>query len=1027
MLSPEPSSPPPRRRRRRIKRKARPPTVKTAPSPDLATAFHGLPPLLGDSSTKPKHATPLKDEQEGREEGEEGVDEEVGKGEEIVAQQEATRESHRGPPLLSLPKRRHTPLDQQVPDATVSSSSSLANFAFPPPAQAGPARHQAARDESPPLSCSAISSTSAAQQAISSPSLHRPIPPAKTVSPATRLRSRRGSSVGRVPDPQWAADVLEPIFRAEAAAAGAEQEKGKKGKKGKGKERDGNIGWHALEGDDVAPGFEGPLSTDEFILNVLPKTTLKRAKKLDDLDEGRPAVPPRRSKRSRKTPVKRKRQERPHREQTVSETGDDGLSSQRSLLDPADVLEHAPTPKLYRFSTFLGGAELDTVTSKEKDCLVRRAPYATVAGGKDPLSLHTASQSFLGQDRGSLAADGRAEERKRRRSEVSEQEGPVKRLPPGKDVRAPFITDIRETAFAALVDRRDVKAKQKQASGMKSVAEVEEDVDQVVDGAMREPRARPAQTRTKSVTLCRPRGGRVATLELGTAEEAGSVTEQNPRMTTPRSSRQLMATVPSSRSSSRKPPTSHLKYCWVPDRLPPPRRRNPLPTPSSLNENGTANPSFAPAPAGCPSRPLEKANAASKLPSSPSAAVADPGAHPHKSKETDFRFVVGCKAKKAPTVEAYRANAVLSSSGASSASNSTSPLALPSLQPGQSRRLSGIVAEPVRLDDNSLPRKRKRSSNLVTPGPLYGGPLRADSHPEGKRKRKKHALLRRLSTRPDFQLPTSPVPEDESSGIGYGDGIHSSSHEYEMGGSGGFVSLQLTTSGQGVATFTSMRCLPDIPISPELFADLPPAACQSNSLPAASGYVEDDSPSFLRQIVQAAETVEGVLRNQQDYHARSSENNTAEYREMDPRPAPEVSSSADSPLLRRRPFPILAQPASTQTSGIWSRIPSFPEPSGGWTGSEEGQPAHDELWSGAFSVDPDENEDAATRVAATPSAGAFGQDLIHDQQPPSSFLGMDECDQLEQEWLAAISLDSHAADKGRDILLTRSTSDSLHG
>ncbi|GAA5884089.1 hypothetical protein JCM6882_002135 [Rhodosporidiobolus microsporus] len=1011
MLSPEPNSPPPRRRRRRAKRKAPPPPPANAPSPDLATAFHGLAPPQNAHPPPPRIAPRAGQQQCASGARAEGLEQEVGEREGGREEQQGHGKGDGVEDALPTPalRRPGNPVHRQldlVRSSSSSSSSAAAALAAPPPAQAGPSRI-ATVSTLTPLSSRSTSSSSNATAGPVPPSqpFFDPVPAAlpDTLSPATRLRSRRGSTLGRVPDPQWAANVLEPIARADAA----EQEKARKDK-GKGKERERGLGWQGLQGGSAEPSVDGPLSTDEFILNVLPKTTLKKAKKQDSREVVRSERSKRGAGRSRsdrkgkgKAPLKR--QERPRRDYTSSEE-DDTDSSARSLLDPADFLPPIPTPKpLFRMSTFLGGAELDAATSKEKERLLRRAPYATPGGGKDPLSFDTASRTAFGKE--SQAARLPTTKKRKRRAD-DEGDERVKRLPPGKDVRAPFISSIGQTAFAPLATRRDEQRHRQQQGGMKTLGELEDEVDRIAQEAERERRPFKSPTRRKAVTLARPGGGKITTLELGAAEEAGAVAEQNPRLNQPRPPRKLQPTVPSSRKPS---PSSHLKLRFTPRRLPPPRRLNPLPALSPIRESAPSTASASLEGAALPplsSRQLEKAKVkirnSSSSPPAQAAAVSRTAQQP---KQTDFRFVTGCKAKKAPTVEVRHALAAQQASARSS-SSTTGP-ELPSPQAGQSRPADDAGTKRAHLVETVSPRKRKRTIALVTPAPANQTGRRADSDPEGDSKRKKHCLLRRLSTRPGFQLPTSPA-QDEGEPL---DGaIHFSSHEY--GGAvphGRSHSLppefdsRPSTFGQD-GTSPSRRPSPFVQLSPELFADAFPPAHQTDSLPAPSGYVEGESPSFLRQAVEAAEAAEGFFHNEKDEH--EEQDNRDEQDEGDVRDAGKgpravqaiSSSSADSPLLQRRRLPSLPQPNSTQTSGIWSHVPSFPSrPSqdafcdGGLAGAVGRKRALD-----PFSVDPD--DEGPSHVSPTPEEGsgfADDDDDEDEQQPPTSLLDFQPDDEPE--------------------------------
>lgn len=464
---------------------------------------------------------------------------------EQVGRREEQKVDHRSSPApaasLSLPspalRRPVNPISAQLLEATSLSSSSSAAFAFPPAAQS---RLLTIRADSPlaPL----LSSTSSA--AAGPPLLEQPnavagpapkstpppsLPAATTLSPATLLRTRRGSVHGRVPDPHWAAKVLEPIVRAEAEQAEREEndERGKQKKdKGKGKQREG---WKTFSEGSEGRDDRVPLSVDEFILNVLPKTKAReRPPKGDNKRASRS------SKALKANPRKR---QRPAYTSSTSSAGSGNTDG--ALFSPSEFpLPPTPASKtLHRASTFLGAVDLQNLTEGDKTRLLRRGEREEGGGGGgrgvDKLSMDAPSRTAFGNE--DKEAEEEMRSRKRRRGDVEGDR--IRRLPPGKDVNAPFITGIGETAFlrGGTKDAGRPRAGEGGGGGgrkrLRTLGQLEEEVDRImVEGGEEEMKVE--KRLREPATLVRRGGGRYQTLALGRAEEAGAAATQHPRLVT---------------------------------------------------------------------------------------------------------------------------------------------------------------------------------------------------------------------------------------------------------------------------------------------------------------------------------------------------------------------------------------------------------------------------------------------------------------------------------------------------------------
>ena len=105
-----------------------------------------------------------------------------------------------------------------------------------------------------------------------------------------------------------------------------------------------------------------------------------------------------------------------------------------------------PRRPFKRISTFLGGKEFDKMSKENKKQVLQRAPYRTATTDAQPLEFVSPSEAGMG---GSF--DTSSHRRRQARSNV-ENEEKVKRLPPGRSPRTPFLGTISQTDFAPLLD-----------------------------------------------------------------------------------------------------------------------------------------------------------------------------------------------------------------------------------------------------------------------------------------------------------------------------------------------------------------------------------------------------------------------------------------------------------------------------------------------------------------------------------------------------------------------------------------------
>ncbi|GAA5977254.1 hypothetical protein JCM11641_003892 [Rhodosporidiobolus odoratus] len=910
MPSIEPSSPPPRPRRRRPHRKrtAVPADDRTT-SPRLATPFHGR---VRSRQSIQDHVgnggqgvlQPQDEVDVGSEGLERGVEMGGESSEQGLASKDKVVDSREGHLPSQALRRPVNPLRRQLNVVPTTSSSSSSALAFPPAAQPVPA----ATDSLFTIftTTSASSSDKAGEDAPQAPA-PAPIPPpppadANLLSPATRLHTRRGSTHSRLPDPMWAARVLSPIVRAEVAQAEERKQAAKKGKgKGKEKQREPEAGGADSVEEATGAKHGEPASLDDFLANVLPRTKsrqqldVKKAKKATKQGQVK-------GKRGATEEISRKASKRARRSYTSSEREDDdaGPSSSFPLLDPADFYEPPPTPKpLYNATAFLGAMDLAGATSKDKTRLLRQPPYKTPGGrgGKMKLSLDAPSRTSFGKEgRDSSGAKGRQEADK-------ESVDGVKRLKPGEDLRTPFLQRISQTAFAPLVGREGER-KRKEKADMKSMLALDEEIDKIAEEvAKQEPVKSTTAGAKKLARVTRRGGGKVTALELGGADDAGAVGELNIELPRPPHEPQVKPPPKKKPTVARRPPTAKVKYRFEAVRLPPPRLLNPQLVPVPSKQSVVLGQSRAGDDAATPSFevPIENVNEA----------VSEANLPPQARKKlphTNFRFVVGPKANKAPTVEARQALAKSSSSAAPARTTTRSLFASP--PPAQAD-----ISSSTRTS-TSARAPRKRSYAFVTPGNLGRSKTdfdKADSDPEGKAKRKKRSILRRLSTRPEFYLPSSIIEEDETKVSGTS--VHRSSHEYTGDRSGRPVSLPPELGSRSrrddEGESPSKRPVPVLPASPERFAAALPQARQSASLPKASGYLQQCSSPSRHQGQQAVE----AHSNPPDKVGNAS---AARSDQLQP-----LIIRSDTSTSRLHLNAEVHPTSSASSSPLWSRVPSF--------------------------------------------------------------------------------------------------------
>ncbi|GAA6024280.1 hypothetical protein JCM10207_008735 [Rhodosporidiobolus poonsookiae] len=999
MLSPEPSSPPPRRRRRRAPRKKAPPAQAPDPPLHLAEAFHGLAPVReAPKGVQGAQKSPGEGKARSGEPGE-TRDAAQQRDEEEQARFRTTASSSMAAttsdPLPSPALRRpSSPLKRAL---VVDSTSSDSSLATPPPAQLAPVTLSSSLTPLP--SDDGYAAAGPAQQ-----------PQPQPISPASRLRTGAGTSTGRrnsvhgkVPDPLWAARVLSPIVRAEAAAQ--ERAQGGKGKGQRG------VGWRTLSEGSDSRNVGIPLSADEFLVNVLPRT--KSARGAETLQKRKKKREERKKKREerkagkkgdRDAKAKRTRQRAPTTTPSAEEE-EEGEDDLYELFDPAEIDFRAAgpsraTPKaLHRASTFLGALELDQLGSKGRDRLLRKAPYAP-PGTRHELEFDRASRTPFGREggEGEGALPGPAGKKKRgkkpgRHDEDDEAAGsagengaPVKRLKPGKDVRAPFLDGIERTAFTPLLNVLDAAGKRRrQDVELRRMGELEDDVERVADEAVGAPtRAQGKGEGKKRAVLKRAGGGRLKTLALGGAEEEDALGRVEPR---------LVPTAPSRKAKqvARKPASDGFKFRFIPRRLPPPRRLNPQAAPVEHVEPPAAAFDRAVVPAAS-SPQLEKAML-------PDADLRSPA--PVKRRQPDFRFVTGAKAKKAPTIEVRSALTL----GGTSAASTSQVLRFDTPQPAQAQARH---VHPTSSASTSVSTKKRTA--LVTPGAhLARGESQSDPEPDPPRK--KRLLLRRLSTRPTFKLPAA-IEEEVDLGTGRSGGgrAHPSSHEYSARARSRSRSLppdldQAYTHAH--ATSPSDRLAPAPRISPELFAPaaaaaLPsPAAGQTRSspplaasrAPSAGSYFADESPSFAAQAEQAARAFEALvdagggafLPVRGERVAPLSLSSSEGHAQRSSLAVPSTNGRR-LPPRRRLSSTSLASLASLASSPLLSRVPSL-RPAAAYSSVEPEPVRGSAFWhaeagtpSGAVEgleeePDPDEGEDEVEmeETEVEPPASAFSE------------------------------------------------------
>ncbi|GAA5879062.1 hypothetical protein JCM1840_003859 [Sporobolomyces johnsonii] len=338
------------------------------------------------------------------------------------------------------------------------------------------------------------------------------------VSPATRTRTH---SHGRTPDPTWAARVLSPIVRQQAAG-------GEVASKNKRRREGAKEGWTTPDNFDKELGVAAPTLTDEFLVDVLPNRTRQKSKRHTFLGGGGA------SEQGRK------------RKKLDSSSEDE---EQEDLRKPQSVRPRGRVPR------YLGAPGLhDSVTSDEKRLL--KAPYRTSSTYARKLSFSRPSQTDLDHD----GVPASIKTYKRQREEAGAK---VKRLEPGRSPRTPFLHSIAQTSFTPLIAKQSVKP------GLKRITTV-------VGLELKGGRA-SEDGRKNEVQLSRPGGGRSERLTMVDEEDAGYVAQIAPNPNFRHKPPTRIKKVKPARKTRSKAPTDRFRF--VPARRPPPFRPSTNNTP----------------------------------------------------------------------------------------------------------------------------------------------------------------------------------------------------------------------------------------------------------------------------------------------------------------------------------------------------------------------------------------------------------------------------------------------------------------
>ncbi|GAA5902482.1 uncharacterized protein JCM6883_001422 [Sporobolomyces salmoneus] len=287
-----------------------------------------------------------------------------------------------------------------------------------------------------------------------------------------------------------------------------------------------------------------------------------------------------------------------------------------------------PRKPFKRILNFLGGQELDTMSKGDKRKLLRKAPYRTKSTDALPLDFVNASQAGFDRD-----VFGSSPLRRRPASEPRPVEH-VKRLPPGKSPRTPFLT-ISQTDFAPLAHQQLEGEPEPELGRLRPLTTFVSEKE-----AARISKKGSGWVSTKKrigPSRVKMRSNKKALIMVREEEAQDTVQTHPVYPPKPRKARAV-----STRTLRRR--TSNPKFRFIPARNPPPVRPFALRPPpvlpreshdetESIQATSTSNAiQQPPVPSRQPS-PLQR----QELPTP-------------KAKKTEFRFIVGPKAKKAPTV-----------------------------------------------------------------------------------------------------------------------------------------------------------------------------------------------------------------------------------------------------------------------------------------------------------------------------------------------------------------------------------------
>ncbi|GAA6060858.1 hypothetical protein JCM10212_006238 [Sporobolomyces blumeae] len=369
---------------------------------------------------------------------------------------------------------------------------------------------------------------------------------------------------------------------------------------------------------------------------------------------------------------------------------------------------------LKRVSTFLGAAELARLDKGGRNLLVEAAPYRTRSKDVGPLSLVRPSLAGLG---GSFDPCPDADRPKEKKNPADTK---VRRLAPGQTPRTPFLRRVSQTAFATLVD---VGPPQKVLPRTRPALPA--------PPAPSARWSRPQQRRPKrKVGTSEGRERGKEELEFVAAEAAGYVFDSHDRVPRLRMKRRKVA---------RRIPPVHTKpaeprFRYVPVRLPRPVRPfaalapPPPPIPTETTHDSIQS-RTAP--------PTDSLDPRSIGPASPAPVPPEDGHLRSKRGKPSFRFVVGPKARRLPTMML--------------AHDTPTERPEPSLSvpPTRLKRHLTISSPPfAHLGASAVHQPSEKAGKA----PVAHGttPANADDE-EGQPSRKKPRLLRRLPTVPDYQ------------------------------------------------------------------------------------------------------------------------------------------------------------------------------------------------------------------------------------------------------------------------------------